>query len=83
MNCNLGAKPEWLLEKSNGGKVPAIEFEDGQVLSESLIVSDFLNEAYPEPPLYPHDPRAKVRYLSRPTTYLRLDCLELRGAFSQ
>lgn len=63
--------------------MPAIEFEDGQVLSESLIVSDFLNEAYPEPPLYPHDPRAKVPTVLESTYDIRLDCLELRGAFSQ
>lgn len=49
-----------MLNKSEGGKVPAIEFEDGKTLSESLIIADYLNEAYPEPPLYPADPLAKA-----------------------
>lgn len=54
-------KPEWLIEKSPLGKVPCIEFEDGQVLYESLIIADYLNEAHPEPNLYPSDPKAKAK----------------------
>ncbi|XP_074101708.1 pyrimidodiazepine synthase-like [Cotesia typhae] len=58
---NLTDKPEWLIEKSPLGKVPCIEFEDGQVLYESLIIADYLNEAHPEPNLYPSDPKAKAK----------------------
>lgn len=58
---NLSDKPEWLTEKSSLGKVPFIEFEDGEILYESLIVADYLNEAYPETNLYPSDPRAKAK----------------------
>ncbi|CAD6232858.1 GSCOCT00007017001.2-RA-CDS [Cotesia congregata] len=58
---NLNDKPEWLTEKSPLGKVPFIEFEDGEILYESLIVVDYLNEAYPETNLYPSDPRAKAK----------------------
>ncbi|XP_008556151.1 pyrimidodiazepine synthase [Microplitis demolitor] len=58
---NLTAKPEWLTEKSPLGKVPCIEFEDGETLYESLIVADYLNEAHPDQNLYPSDPRAKAK----------------------
>lgn len=27
-----------------------------QIISESLAISDYLDETYPEPPLYPKDP---------------------------
>lgn len=37
-----------------------MEFDDGRTLSESLIISDYLDEAYPEPQLYPADPLAKA-----------------------
>lgn len=57
---NLNDKPEWMLTKSDGAKVPTVEFDDGKVLVESLIIADYLDEAYPESPLYPKDPRAKA-----------------------
>ena len=39
--------------------------EDGWVLPESAVISEFLNERYPEPPLWPDDPgeRAAGRLL--------------------
>lgn len=57
---NLYDKPEWMFNKSEGAKVPVIEFDDGKLLSESLLLADYLDEAYPEPALYPSDPRAKA-----------------------
>lgn len=58
---NLTHKPEWLLDKSPLGKVPCIEFENGDTLYESLIMADYLNEAYPENSLYPQDPLLKAK----------------------
>jgi maleylpyruvate isomerase len=45
------------------GLVPALELEDGSVLTQSLAIVEWLNEVYPEPPLLPQDPlvRARVR----------------------
>ncbi|KAG0710578.1 Pyrimidodiazepine synthase [Chionoecetes opilio] len=40
------------------GKVPSIEL-DGQVMIESRVICDYLDEAYPSPPLYPSDPWKK------------------------
>lgn len=44
------------------GLVPALEV-DGTVLTQSIAICDYLDEAYPDPPLLPVDPiaRAQVR----------------------
>ena len=47
------------------GLVPALEV-DGQVLTQSPAIIEWLDERYPEPPLLPRDPlqRARVRALA-------------------
>ncbi len=49
------------------GKVPALTTEDGMQLSESSVLIDYLEDKYPEVPLYPADPdqRARVRQLMK------------------
>jgi maleylpyruvate isomerase len=49
------------------GLVPALELDDGQVLTQSLAICEYLDEAYPDPPLLPADPlgRATVRSLAQ------------------
>src|SRR3954447_10430853 len=44
-------------------RVPALELPNGEVLTQSLAIIDYLDETYPEPPFLPQDPvpRAKVR----------------------
>ncbi len=39
--------------------VPALE-DEGQVLTQSLAIIEYLDERYPEPPLLPADPRARA-----------------------
>ncbi|XP_033328381.1 pyrimidodiazepine synthase [Megalopta genalis] len=58
---NLMSKPEWLLQKSPYGKVPCIELDGGETLYESLIIADYLDEAYPQNKLYPNNPLAKAK----------------------
>jgi len=43
--------------------VPALELDDGTVLTQSLAIIEWLDDAYPEPKLLPADPvrRARVR----------------------
>ncbi|MEX6506795.1 maleylacetoacetate isomerase [Jiella sp. M17.18] len=45
------------------GLVPALELDDGTVLTQSLAIIEWLDETHPEPPLLPADParRALVR----------------------
>ncbi len=64
VEIDLERRPAWLYEKNPVGKVPVVE-EDGWVLPESAVISEYLNERYPEPPLWPADPgeRAAGRLL--------------------
>jgi len=50
---------DWL-QKSPLGKVPVLETDDG-CLSETLVILDYLEDAYPENPLFPADPFAKAQ----------------------
>ena len=64
VEIDLKDRPAWLYEKNPAGKVPVLE-EDGWVLPESAVIGEFLEERYPEPPLWPADPgeRAAARLL--------------------
>ena len=64
VEIDLRDRPAWLYEKNPAGKVPVLE-EDGWVLPESAVISEFLNERSPEPALWPDDPgeRAAGRLL--------------------
>lgn len=56
-----------LLTVSPVGKVPAITTDDGVTLSESSVICDFIEEAYPAIPLYPESAteRAVVRQIMK------------------
>lgn len=56
-------KPEYL-KLNPYGKVPVLT-DDSTVLYESLIINEYLDEKYPNPPLMPKDPggKAKARIL--------------------
>ncbi|MGC1621652.1 MAG: maleylacetoacetate isomerase, partial [Pseudolabrys sp.] len=41
--------------------IPALVDGDGPVLFESLAIIEYLDETHPNPPLLPHDPRARAR----------------------
>jgi maleylacetoacetate isomerase len=48
-------------------RVPALALSGGDVLVQSLAIIEYLNEAYPSPPLLPADPieRARVRAVAQ------------------
>ena len=62
-NVHGSQKPEYLA-KSPMGKVPYLDV-DGQLLRESAVILEYLEDAYPQKPLLPKDPlqRARVREL--------------------
>ena len=62
--CRPSQKDEFLA-RSPMGKVPFVELDGGVRLCESQAICEYLEEAYPQKPLYPRDPlaRAKVREL--------------------
>ena len=51
------------LARNPQGLVPALELDDGQLLTQSLAILEWLEESYPQPRLLPADPdaRAQVR----------------------
>jgi glutathione S-transferase len=88
---DLDDRPAWIYEKNPLGRVPVIE-EDAFVLPESAVIMEYLEERYPEPPLWPADPaeRAAARLLverfdqlSRPYYALRRGDEEARGLLDE
>ena len=62
--CKPSQKDEFLA-RTPMGKVPFLELDGGAQLAESQVICEYLEEAYPQKPLYPRDPleRARVREL--------------------
>jgi maleylacetoacetate isomerase len=48
-------------------RVPALQLPNGEVLTQSLAIIDYLDETHPDPPFLPADPveRAKVRAVAQ------------------
>ncbi len=64
IEVELADRPGWLWQLNPTGKVPVLQ-GDGWVLPESAVICEYLNDANPEPPLWPDDPieRAAGRLL--------------------
>lgn len=64
VEIDLDDRPTWIYDLNPKGRVPVLD-EDGLVLPESLVISEYLDERYPEPALLPPDPadRAAIRLL--------------------
>jgi stringent starvation protein A len=54
VQIDLDDRPSWIYEKNPLGRVPVLE-EDAFVLPESAVINEYLEERYPEPPLWPAD----------------------------
>ena len=54
------SQSEEVLSESPMGKVPFLRTPRG-VLSESQVLTEFIEDNWPEPPLYPRDPYARAR----------------------
>jgi len=52
-----------MLRRSPMGKVPYLDI-DGQHLCESQVICEYLEEQYPQTPLYPKDALARARVRS-------------------
>jgi RNA polymerase-associated protein len=59
VEIDLDDRPAWIYEKNPLGKVPVLE-EDAFVLPESAVIDEYLEERYPEPPLWPADPAERA-----------------------
>ncbi|KAM4852435.1 glutathione S-transferase omega-1-like [Thomomys bottae] len=60
VNINLKNKPEWFFTKNPFGLVPVLENSQGQLIYESSITCEYLDEAYPGKKLLPEDPYEKA-----------------------
>lgn len=65
--CTVYPKTAQLYTVNPIGKVPALTTENGVHLSESSVLLDYLEDAYPQKPLYPAQPeqRARVRQIMK------------------
>ena len=62
---------------------PVIQLEDGRVVYESTVINEYLDEAYPDPPMMPRDPadRARLRMIEDTTDqYFATALREFRAA---
>lgn len=72
-----------LMAVSPAGKAPAMTTEKGTDLSESSVLVEYLEDAYPQSPLFPTEPdaKAKVRQLMKVSElYLELPARRLLPA---
>jgi glutathione S-transferase len=56
---DLDDRPAWIYERNPLGKVPVLE-EGDFVLPESAVIMEYVEERYPEPPLWPADPAERA-----------------------
>jgi len=60
VEIDLSDRPAWLYTKNPSGKVPVLEEDGGFVLPESTVIMEYLEERFPEPPLWPADPAERA-----------------------
>ncbi|XP_049501670.1 glutathione S-transferase omega-2 isoform X3 [Panthera uncia] len=61
ININLRNKPEWYYTKHPFGQIPVLENSKCQLIYESVIACEYLDDAYPGRKLYPYDPYERAR----------------------
>lgn len=50
-------RPDWLLEKTRGTTaLPVLETESGGIIKESMVILRYLEDRFPEPPVFQRDP---------------------------
>uniref|UniRef100_A0A2I3H976 Glutathione S-transferase omega n=1 Tax=Nomascus leucogenys TaxID=61853 RepID=A0A2I3H976_NOMLE len=61
VNINLRNKPEWYYTKHPFGHIPVLETSQCQLIYESVIACEYLDDAYPGRKLFPYDPYERAR----------------------
>ncbi|MHB1084315.1 MAG: glutathione S-transferase family protein [Thiobacillus sp.] len=59
ISVDLGNIPDWYYKISPTGRAPLLKQGD-QVIWESTVINEFLEDAYPDRPLLPRDPVARA-----------------------
>jgi stringent starvation protein A len=60
VEVDLDDRPGWIYGKNPTGRVPVLEEDEGLVLPESRVIMEYLEERFPEPPLWPADAAARA-----------------------
>lgn len=63
-NINLESPPEWYAEINPNGKVPALQLvnePNSPILVESLLITEYLDDKYPQNPLYSKVPLTRAQ----------------------
>jgi glutathione S-transferase len=60
VELDLDDRPAWIYSKNQTGRVPVLEEDEGLVLPESRVIMEYLEERFPEPPLWPADAAARA-----------------------
>jgi glutathione S-transferase len=59
IDIDLVERPKWYRAKASGGSVPLFEFENSAI-HPSTVINEFVDERWPEPPLFPVDPTERA-----------------------
>ncbi len=62
--CYSLDRKEDLRAASERAEVPVLVLDDGRTISDSTIICEYLEDAFPTPPLFPKDPFARARMRS-------------------
>lgn len=62
VNITLKKKPEWYVNINPLQEVPTLEFEDGRKLFESLIIAEYLDNAFENDKIIPKDAYELARH---------------------
>jgi glutathione S-transferase len=60
VEVDLDERPAWIYGKNVTGRVPVLEEDEGLVLPESRVIMEYVEERFPEPPLWPADAAARA-----------------------
>lgn len=61
ININLKNKPDWYYTKHPFGQVPVLENSQCQLVYESVIACEYLDDVFPGRKLFPYDPYERAR----------------------
>ena len=61
ININLKNPPEWFNKLYPAGEVPVLQHDDGRLLSESLIIIEYLDAIFPQNSVTPKDAFKKAK----------------------